>query len=62
MAPQLPSTAMCSYFKMKKEELLQTCKAFKLLSRESRLKVIAYLEDFYEELENGEAFAMLDSK
>ncbi len=62
MAPQLPSTAMCLYFKAKKEALLQTCKAFKLLSRESRLNVIAYLEDFYKELENGEAFAMLESK
>jgi len=62
MAPQLPSTALCSYLKTKKEELLQTCKDFKLLSRESRLNVIAYLQDFYEELENGEAFAMLERR
>jgi len=62
MAPQLPSVAICSYLKTKKEELLSLCEEFKLLKGESRVDVIDYLEDFFNELENGEAFAVVYSK
>lgn len=56
-----PSKEVVDLLLSKKEELLQYCKNYKLLNGAHRREVIAFIESFYESLEDGSAF-MNDEK